>query len=71
MIRKGGNYNKENGGDHKEEGGENNTEKGGNDKQKEERRHDEQSHLQLCSFHFILFFHVPRHNPKGGVLPWE
>ena len=63
--------------------GECNEENGGDDEGKtmwkrgemtNRRRRDdttttiEQSRLRLCSFHF---FHVPRHNPKGGLLPWE
>ena len=32
----------------------------------------EQSCRQLCSFHFFRnILHVPRPNPKGGLLPWE
>jgi hypothetical protein len=33
---------------------------------RETNRSIKQSHRQLCSY-----LYVPRHNPKGGVLPWE
>ena len=70
--------NKENKGDNEENGGDNMEEEGETIRKRGEmmnrKRKDnttttiKQSHLQLCSFHFI---HVPRHNPKGGLLPWK